>query len=380
MSLAPWLQPADYLAAMREGAGLGLNIRAQNQREQEAAAADALRRQSMFQEAQQQQAARALQMQSQQQQAAQALAAQRLHYDQLGQEAMFHNDALDQQDVAHKRADAAQALQADRYNRMFEVQNNRENRLADIADRQATLAEDKYAAGSAANQKLQKQLDAAKGEFKSVYGELAPEHEAAIEAAVTRGEYKTPSVFEQKPISGNRYFANGAENVLNQVDEFNKKYGKDAFQKGYNGKVQAWISALDRGLSQTVTDPKDAEAYAIAQNFQTLFNKKALENSGAAVSPSEQLRNEQAIGTIKSKNFVNELQNFAKDSAYQAADNVRRLKGRRSLAREDVLDAQRYIDKYGFKIDPIIAGGSRPAPADIAPRSGSIPAGWQLLP
>ena len=125
MPIAPWLQPPDFLGAMRSGAGLGLQIASQRSADQQAAARLRQAQESLFMQQQQQaQAAaeRAQEFEANKQAQAASLALQDRRYQdtlderageasaKLAQSAADAAERAGYKEEASKQAQAAQAL------------------------------------------------------------------------------------------------------------------------------------------------------------------------------------------------------------------------------------------------------------------------------
>lgn len=359
--IAPWLQIPDYLGAMRSGAGLGLQLRQQADAEQARAASEALQRQSLFQQAQAQQANRALQQQE-------ALMHQQNAVMALQQQAGYHADTLAEQEVDNRRADAAQALQGRRdlfaqtkYAADEADRKAQEATLNSFRERTTKLAEDKAAAGTAYEKKIKSQTSNAMNEFKSIWGEPTPQDVIALEQSVGSGEYRQPVGDERVKLAAAKYLATKADEVANDIEKFNEKYGngQDLFTQKYTGIANTSLDKINRSLNTKGISPQDRDAYAIAQKFQTAFNRQALINSGAAVTAAELPRLESEIGKIASGNFVNEVNGFRDQNAKLLVDQVRDLRGRRNISKEMVRIAHDFNKRRSFYPDSIINDGAQ---------------------
>jgi hypothetical protein len=98
------------------------------------------------------------------------------------------------------------------------------------------------------------------------------------------------------------------DSVLDKVDQFNAKYGKDAIDS-YVGQFDApFDQALD--LIRKRGAPKDLDALEILQTFEDVRTGKIKANSGLTVTKAEQDRMDKVIGTTLNKNFVSALKTF----------------------------------------------------------------------
>lgn len=374
MALAPWLLPTDFLSAMREGAGLGLQIRAQNERRDQEAAANALQQQSLLQQAQQAQQHAAVQFADQQTRRQDTLG-------QLAQQQAFHQDTLAQQDIANKRADAAQvlrdkaqALAEDRANKMFEIQTAAQNRLSDLGERKLTLEEQKLNSTkpSVSEQNRQAKLAAAKAEFRNTYGALTPEDETTIEDAVIGNQYKNPTSKDTSTLQDNATMAQVSGDISNKIKAFNAKYGPDEFTKKYAGQFdngweqlkKKWLDRDSKGISQ-----EDADAYAITQDYLSLFDPRVKSMGGGRVAPETIERLKGEVANMNSKNFVNEIENFRRRRAQDLVSYVDANKGTVRIPARYVRQAHALNSEYAplkWTEKPIVYGGEVAAP-EIAP-------------
>jgi hypothetical protein len=98
------------------------------------------------------------------------------------------------------------------------------------------------------------------------------------------------------------------DSVLDKVDQFNAKYGKDA--------IDAYVGQFDAPLDQVLDvirkrkSPKDLDALEIIQTFEDVRTGKIKANSGLTVTKAEQERMDKVIGTTLNRNFISALKTF----------------------------------------------------------------------
>lgn len=310
MPLAPWLLPADYLSAMREGAGLGLNIRAQNQREQEAAAADALKRQSLFQDAIAQQQQRAAQQAQLQQQAAQALAQQQLHYDQLGQENAFHQDTLAEQQQKDAREEAANALRERRQNFLEQNAAITQNRLADLGERKASLEEEKLKLGTQKERQARAYIDSVKASLPEGRT-LTPEEESDLTSKYLAGMTAlnaSPSML--KDINSEAANVRMVQNASQRIADFNAKYGDKAFDK-FVGPLNGRMTNLRKNfIPSDKLDAATKEAADIFRQVESIAQGYRKENFGTALTSTETERFRKILSDPNFADYTDSLESF----------------------------------------------------------------------
>ena len=151
------------------------------------------------------------------------------------------------------------------------------------------------------------------------------------------------------------------------MNKFEKTYGKN--------KIQNYVGIIDGNLEEllkrakTAKNEEERNAYSLLQRFQKTFNDKAFATSGKAVTQSEGTRLKAEIGDIKSNNFVNDVNNFAKFAGEDLYNTVDQFKTRYKITREQVKLANDLVGKYNLSFTPF---GKQQSVTTPAPSSGGI--------
>ena len=133
------------------------------------------------------------------------------------------------------------------------------------------------------------------------------------------------------------------------------------------------IEELKKRLNSKTSD-EEREAYSILQRFNTVFNSEAFATSGKAVTQPETVRLKSAIGNIRSKNFVNDVNNFSKLAAENLYNIVDLYKTDYKISRERVKLANELVKKYNLPFTPF-GQQQQAAPAPSTGTAPSLPPG-----
>jgi hypothetical protein len=210
-------------------------------------------------------------------------------------------------------------------------------------------------------------------DWQELFGTPDARTASTIKGNVLQSDWKYPSGDDGKVISGDYSTAQKSAKLIDELNKFEKMYGKN--------KIQNYVGIIDGNLEELLRRAKTAKteeernAYSLLQRFQKTFNDEAFATSGKAVTQSEGTRLKAAIGDIKSNNFANDVNNFAMFAGEDLYNTVDQFKTRYKITREQVKLANELVGKYSLSFTPFgQQQQSAPAPStEIAP---SLPAGF----
>ena len=203
--------------------------------------------------------------------------------------------------------------------------------------------------------------------WKTLFGTPDKATESDIRGNVLSNQWSYPEGRAADKISGDYETAQQSATLIDELNKFEKTYGKN--------KIQNYVGIIDGNLEELLKRAKTAKteeernAYSLLQRFQKTFNDKAFATSGKAVTQSEGTRLKAEIGDIKSNNFVNDVNNFAKFAGEDLYNTVDQFKTRYKITREQVKLANDLVGKYSLSFTPF---GKQQSVTTPAPSSGGI--------
>ena len=209
-------------------------------------------------------------------------------------------------------------------------------------------------------------------EYTSAFGKPDEQTDAFIRNNALTGKWKTPEGTAEKRIVGDETISNSASMLVDQLDNFEKRFGPGTIQK-YVGLIDGKVEELKRKLSSAKTE-EEKQAYALLQRFQSNFNTVAFEKSGKAVTSQEMERLRAALGNIQSNNFADDVRNFASLAAEDYYGTVRSFKDKYRITPTQVRQANELVSKFKLPLTPF--GQQRQStPAGSTGTVLSLPAG-----
>ncbi len=211
-------------------------------------------------------------------------------------------------------------------------------------------------------------------DWQELFGPADERTASRIKGSVMQSDWKWPEGEDARQIRGDQNTARGSSRLVDELNKFEQTYGKGKIQN-YVGLIDGKIEELSRRLKASKTD-EEKDAYALLQRFNTVFNEEAFATSGKAVTQPETVRLKAAIGDIRSKNFVNDINNFAKLAAENLWGTVDDFKTKRKISPEQVKLANELVVKYKLPLTPFGRQQSQTTPAAPATiTSPSLPPG-----
>jgi len=198
-------------------------------------------------------------------------------------------------------------------------------------------------------------------DWQELFGTPDARTASGIKNNVMQSDWKYPSGDDGKVISGDYSTAQKSAKLIDELNKFEKTYGKN--------KIQNYVGIIDGNLEELLRRAKTAKteeernAYSLLQRFQKTFNDEAFATSGKAVTQSEGTRLKAAIGDIKSNNFVNDVNNFATFAGEDLYNTVDQFKTRYKITREQVKLANELVGKYSLSFTPFGQQQQSVAPA-----------------
>ena len=208
--------------------------------------------------------------------------------------------------------------------------------------------------------------------WKTLFGTPDKATESDIRGNVLSNQWSYPEGRAADKISGDYETAQQSATLIDELNKFEKTYGKN--------KIQNYVGIIDGNLEELLKRAKTAKteeernAYSLLQRFQKTFNDKAFATSGKAVTQSEGTRLKAEIGDIKSNNFVNDVNNFAKFAGEDLYNTVDQFKTRYKITREQVKLANELVGKYSLSFTPF-GQQQQSAPAPLTGTAPSLPPG-----
>jgi hypothetical protein len=209
-------------------------------------------------------------------------------------------------------------------------------------------------------------------DWQELFGPADARTTSRIKGSVMQSDWKWPEGDDARQIRGDQNTARGSARLVDELNKFEQTYGKGKIQN-YVGLIDGKIGELSRRLKESKTD-EEKDAYELLQRFNTVFNEEAFATSGKAVTVPEQVRLKAAIGDIRSKNFVNDINNFAKFAAENLWSTIDDFKTKRKISPEQVKLANELVTKFKLPLTPF--GQQRQStPAGSTGTAPSLPAG-----
>jgi hypothetical protein len=210
--------------------------------------------------------------------------------------------------------------------------------------------------------------------WKELFGTPDKFTENDVKNRIMSNKWDLPTGDAARDINGDYLTAQQSSALIDQLNRFEKTYGKGKIQN-YVGVIDGSIEELKKRLNSKTTD-EEREAYSILQRFNTVFNSEAFATSGKAVTQPETVRLKSAIGNIRSKNFVNDVNNFSKLAAENLYNIVDLYKTDYKISRERVKLANELVKKYNLPFTPFGQQQQQSAPAPSTGTAPSLPAGF----
>ena len=205
-------------------------------------------------------------------------------------------------------------------------------------------------------------------DWQDLFGPADGRTASRIKNSVMQSDWKWPEGEDARQIRGDQNTARGSSRLVDELNKFEQTYGKGKIQN-YVGIIDGKFGDISRRLKESKTD-EEKDAYELLQRFNTVFNEEAFATSGKAVTQPETVRLKAAIGDIRSKNFVNDVNNFAKFSAENLWSTIDDFKTKRKISPEQVKLANELVVKYKLPLTPF--GKQQAAPT--APQTTTTPA------
>jgi len=209
-------------------------------------------------------------------------------------------------------------------------------------------------------------------DWQELFGPADARTASRIKGSVMQSDWKWPEGDDARRMSGDQNTAKGSARLVDELNKFEQTYGKGKIQN-YVGIIDGKIGEISRRLKESKTN-EEKDAYELLQRFNTVFNEEAFATSGKAVTVPEQVRLKAAIGDIRSKNFVNDINNFAKFAAENLWSTIDDLKTKRKISPEQVKLANELVTRYKLPLTPFGQQRQSP-PAGSAGTAPSLPAG-----
>ena len=212
-------------------------------------------------------------------------------------------------------------------------------------------------------------------DWQDLFGPADGRTASRIKNSVMQSDWKWPEGEDARQIRGDQNTARGSSRLVDELNKFEQTYGKGKIQN-YVGIIDGKFGDISRRLKESKTD-EEKDAYELLQRFNTVFNEEAFATSGKAVTQSETVRLKAAIGDIRSKNFVNDVNNFAKFSAENLWSTIDDFKTKRKISPEQVKLANELVVKYKLPLTPF---GRQQQAAPTAPAAPTAVAAPSLPP
>jgi hypothetical protein len=209
-------------------------------------------------------------------------------------------------------------------------------------------------------------------DWQELFGPADARTSSRIKGAVMQSDWKWPDQDDARQIRGDQNTARGSSRLVDELNKFEQTYGKGKIQN-YVGLIDGKIGELSRRLKESKTE-EEKNAYELLQRFNTVFNEEAFATSGKAVTQPETIRLKAAIGDIRSKNFVNDINNFAKFAAENLWSTIDDFKTKRKISPEQVKLANELVKKYNLPFTPF-GQQQQSAPAPLTRTAPSLPPG-----
>jgi len=187
-------------------------------------------------------------------------------------------------------------------------------------------------------------------DWQELFGPADARTASRIKGSVMQSDWKWPEGDDARQIRGDQNTARGSARLVDELNRFEQTYGKGKIQN-YVGIIDGKTGEISRRLKESKTN-EEKDAYELLQRFNTVFNEEAFATSGKAVTVPEQVRLKAAIGDIRSKNFVNDINNFAKFAAENLWSTIDDLKTKRKISPEQVKLANELVSKFKLPLTP----------------------------
>ena len=209
-------------------------------------------------------------------------------------------------------------------------------------------------------------------DWQDLFGTADGRTASRIKNSVMQSDWKWPEGEDARQIRGDQNTARGSSRLVDELNKFEQTYGKGKIQN-YVGIIDGKFGDISRRLKESKTN-EEKDAYELLQRFNTVFNEEAFATSGKAVTQPETVRLKAAIGDIRSKNFVNDVNNFAKFSAENLWSTIDDFKTKRKISPEQVKLANELVTKYNLPFTPF-GKQQQSAPAPSTGTAPSLPPG-----
>ena len=209
-------------------------------------------------------------------------------------------------------------------------------------------------------------------DWQDLFGTADGRTASRIKNSVMQSDWKWPEGEDARQIRGDQNTARGSSRLVDELNKFEQTYGKGKIQN-YVGIIDGKFGDISRRLKESKTN-EEKDAYELLQRFNTVFNEEAFATSGKAVTQPETVRLKAAIGDIRSKNFVNDVNNFAKFSAENLWSTIDDFKTKRKISPEQVKLANELVTKYNLSFTPF-GKQQQSAPAPSTGTAPSLPPG-----
>ena len=206
-------------------------------------------------------------------------------------------------------------------------------------------------------------------DWQELFGPADERTASRIKGSVMQSDWKWPEGEDARQIRGDQNTARGSSRLVDELNKFEETYGKGKIQN-YVGIIDGKFGEISRRLKESKTD-EEKDAYSLLQRFNKVFNEEAFATSGKAVTQPETIRLKAAIGDIRSKNFVNDVNNFAKFAAEELWATIDDFKTKRKISPEQVKLANELVVKYKLPLTPF--GQQQPQTAPSVPQTGTAP-------
>lgn len=187
-------------------------------------------------------------------------------------------------------------------------------------------------------------------DWQELFGPADERTASRIKGSVMQSDWKWPEGEDARQIRGDQNTARGSARLVDELNKFEETYGKGKIQN-YVGIIDGKFGEISRRLKESKTD-EEKDAYSLLQRFNKVFNEEAFATSGKAVTQPETIRLKAAIGDIRSKNFVNDVNNFAKFAAEELWATIDDFKTKRKISPEQVKLANELVVKYKLPLTP----------------------------
>jgi hypothetical protein len=231
--------------------------------------------------------------------------------------------------------------------------------------------------GKSSTERIQERnAELAISEYTSAFGKPDEQTDAFIRNNALTGKWKPPEGKPLDELTANQTISRKSSDLVKKLDEFENNYGPQSIQK-YVGIIDGRVTDIKKRLAGARTK-EEKDAYALLQRFQDEFNSVAFAKSGKAVTNQEMQRLLTALGNVKSKNFSDDVRNFAVMATEDLYGTIRNLKDTYRITPEQVKFANELVEQFKLPLKPFgqqrqVAPSAPAAPAAVA--APSLPPG-----